>query len=116
MIPIQQMLSAQQLAAVIQFEADLREKIRVHQVLVFGSAARGESTEDSDLDILVLLSETATHRLRNSISDLAFEVNLIHGTNISIVIFNQETWNSGLMRLTPFYSDVIRDGVAIYET
>lgn len=113
---IDDVLSSTELAAINELELEVSKKFKVKQVLVFGSVARGEATEDSDLDILIILSDKVTHRLRNSISDMAFEINLKYETNISLMIFDEEMWNSDIMKLTPFYSDVVRDGVAIYET
>lgn len=110
-----ELLSPAELEAIKEFELELRKSFSVAQVRLFGSAARGESAEGSDMDVLVVLAEKVTHRIRNIISDIAFEVNYKHGTNISIVVFDEEAWSSGVLKLTPFYADVIREGVAIYE-
>lgn len=85
------------------------------QVRLFGSTARGVSVDGSDIDVLVVLTEKVTHRMHNTISDIAFEINLKYGSIISIVVFDEETWDSDPLKLTPFYSDVLRDGVAIYK-
>lgn len=62
------------------------------------------------MDVLIILANTVTHQMRNEISDIAFEINFKHGTNISVTVFDAETWNS------TFHSEVVRDGVAVYET
>lgn len=68
------------------------------------------------MDVLIILANTVTHQMRNEISDIAFEINFKHGTNISVTVFDAETWNSSMMKLTTFHSEVVRDGVAVYET
>jgi len=108
-------LSPEELVAVKEFESGLRKNFRVVQLKLFGSTAREESDAGSDLDILVVLAGRVTHRIRNTVSDVAFETNLKHGTNISVLVVDEVSWNNEAIQLTPFYSEVVRDGVAIYE-
>jgi predicted nucleotidyltransferase len=112
---ITDVLSPGELDAVRELESEVKQHFQTKRVSLFGSVAREEADENSDLDLLIILSETVTHRLRNSISDIVFEVNLKHGTNISVIIFDEETWSSAVMKLTPFYSEVVREEVPIYE-
>ncbi len=112
---ITDVLSPRELDAIRDLESEVKQHFKTKRVSLFGSVAREEADENSDLDLLIILSETVTHRLRNSISDMAFEVNLKHDTNISVIIFDEETWSSGVMKLTPFYSEVVREEVPIYE-
>ena len=112
---ITDILSPRELGAIRELEFEVKQHFETKRVSLFGSVAREEADEGSDLDLLIILSETVTHRLRNSISDMAFEVNLKHDTNISVIIFDEETWSSGVMKLTPFYSEVVREEVPIYE-
>ncbi|TAN33546.1 hypothetical protein EPN28_01905 [Patescibacteria group bacterium] len=37
-----------------KFENELSKKIKVDNIFIFGSAARGEMTRDSDLDLIVI--------------------------------------------------------------
>lgn len=112
---ITDVLSPRELGAIRELEFEVKQHFKTKRVSLFGSVAREEADEGSDLDLLIILSETVTHRLRNSISDMAFEVNLKHDTNISVIIFDEETWSSGVMKLTPFYFEVVREEVPIYE-
>lgn len=52
-------LTPQELKAVMTFKKSVEEGggPNIHRLLLFGSRARGEGTEDSDIDILVLLSK-----------------------------------------------------------
>ncbi|MGQ9631707.1 MAG: nucleotidyltransferase family protein [bacterium] len=81
--------------------------------MIFGSAARGEAEEGSDLDLLVLTGKKASYRMRNSMPDIVFEVNLKYGTNISIVVVDSKLWHNGIMALTPLYAEVQRDGIPL---
>ena len=112
---ITDVLSPSEMDAVRELESEVKQHFKTKRVSLFGSVARKEADENSDLDVLIILSEAVTHRLRNSISDIAFEINLKHDTNISVVIFDEESWASAVMKLTPFYSEVVREDVPIYE-
>lgn len=112
---LRNLLSPAELEAIREFELELRKCYRVVQLRLFGSTARGESDEESDMDVLIVLADKVTHRIRNNISDIAFEINLKYETNISVVVFDEETWNNGVLKLTSFYSKVVREGVAIFE-
>ncbi len=78
---------------------------------IFGSAARGETGDGSDLDILVLTSEKVSHEIMNKMYGLVFEINLEFLTNISIVIVEADSWHKGIMNISPLYAEVERDGV-----
>lgn len=112
---ITDILSPRELDAIRELEVEVKQHFKTMRVSLFGSVAREEADEDSDLDLLIILSEAVTHRIRNSISDMAFEVNLKYDTNISVIILDEEMWSSGVMKLTSFYSEVVREEVPIYE-
>jgi len=106
-------LSEAQYHAVLEAKRQLKQEFPVEKLIVFGSVARGEADEESDLDLLVITSEPATHRIRNRMSDVIFEINLKYGTNLSIVVVEKSLWNEGILSLTPFYEEVQREGVSV---
>lgn len=110
-----EILSVTELDAIHELESEIKKCFKVKRLSLFGSVARAEADHDSDLDVLIILTEKVTHRLRNAISNISFEINLKHGTNISLMIFDDEVWSGDMMKLTPFYSEVLRDGVSVYE-
>ncbi|WP_243137170.1 nucleotidyltransferase domain-containing protein [Desulfofundulus thermobenzoicus] len=99
--------------AIKEVKALLQSRFPVEELMVFGSAARGEAAEESDLDLLVLTSRPMSHSEKHAISDLIFEVNLSRGTNISILVVDRKTWETGLWSLLPIHQEIIRDGVTI---
>lgn len=46
-------------------------------------------------------------------SDVIFEINLKYGTNLSIVVVDQTSWEHGLLSLTPLYQAVQNEGVPL---
>lgn len=73
------------------------------QVILYGSYARGDYTEDSDIDIMVLttLTDKEIEQIETEIYDLAFDYLMDYGVDISVVIKNEEQFNYWLGAL-PF--------------
>ena len=82
---------------------------QLKSMLLFGSYARGEETEDSDIDIAVILEDfnhacTEIERTIDIVSSLSLKFN----TLISLVPIKEKDW---LERRTALISNVTRDGV-----
>jgi len=106
-------LAKEQREAVLEAKKRLMKQFSVEMLVVFGSVARGEDDEESDLDLLVVTKEVMSHRDRNTISDVIFEVNYDYGTNLSVVVVDTFSWDKGVYSLIPLYSEVQRDGVVV---
>lgn len=84
------------------------------QVILYGSYARGDYTEDSDIDIMVLttLTNKEIEQIETEIYDLAFDYLMDYGVDISVVIKNEEQFNYWLGAL-PFYDNVRKEGMVL---
>ena len=83
-------------------------------VILYGSYARGDYNENSDIDIMILvtLSEVEIKQFENGIYDIAFDLELKYGKVLSPVIKNQkffEYWSDTL----PFYRNIKVEGIKI---
>ncbi|MEW6447343.1 MAG: helix-turn-helix domain-containing protein [Bacillota bacterium] len=99
--------------AVLEAKKEIQKRFPLQKLIIFGSAARGEQKEGSDLDLLAITQKPVTHRDRNVIYGIIFETNYKYGTNLSIVTVDAPAWNEGLLALTPLYAEVERDGVPV---
>ena len=106
-------LAANEKEALKKAKKLLQNKFPVEELMVFGSVARGEATEESDLDLLVLTSQPMSHREKHDMSDIIFEINLSKGTNISILVVDRKTWETGLWSVLPIHQDVTREGITV---
>lgn len=82
------------------------------KVILFGSYARGDFKEDSDIDILILVDLKDFKECEEKIFDLTYDFNLEHDTEIMPIIQNVEHfdyWKNAYM----FYRNISREGVAI---
>lgn len=80
-------------------------------VILYGSHARGTASEDSDIDLLVVVDDTLDPwRVRRSLDDLLFEILLETGELVSIIVVPQSYYES---YNTPFFQNVRREGVRV---
>lgn len=89
-------------------------KGKVNKIILYGSYARGDYRENSDLDIMVLtdLSEEEIVDVRTELWDIASDIGLENNIMISIMLKNVEDYNYWLDTL-PFYINVKNEGVVL---
>ena len=77
----------------------------IHELLLFGSAARGEARGiGSDVDVFVVLDGEGEGELR----DIAYEVQLEYGVVVSLHVKSRDRFEA--RRDHPFIKNVLRDG------
>ena len=83
-------------------------------VIVYGSYARGDYSEFSDIDVMLLVSlgDEDIKKISDQISDLAFDFMIKYGVDISPVITNTEHFNYWVDNL-PYYRNVRDEGVKL---
>ena len=106
-------LTEQQRLALRETKAELCALFPVEDVLLFGSYARGEAEEESDLDLFVLTSRPMSYRERGEMSDVVYEINLKYDVLIHLLIACREEWQSPVWSLLPVFADIRREGTAI---
>ncbi len=87
---------------------------RLKKVILYGSYARGDYNNFSDIDIMILTdcSDAEIEEYRDKISDIAFEIELNTGYIISPIIRNIDIYNVRTHYI-PFYSNVNKEGVVL---
>jgi predicted nucleotidyltransferase len=84
------------------------------KVILYGSYARGDYRENSDIDIMILvkLSEEEIEKIEDRIFDLAFDIEMEHEVYISPIIKNEEHFECWVDTL-PFYRNVRNEGIEL---
>jgi predicted nucleotidyltransferase len=85
----------------------------IERLILYGSTARGNSDDESDIDLLVITAEPLSRFGRHKITNIVFEVNLKHGTNISTMVVDLFSWEKGVVSVLPIKKAISRDGIAI---
>jgi len=79
---------------------------------LFGSVARNEAEEFSDIDILIIVKHF-DYQLRRELSKLSSEYSLSHGVCISPIVKDKKTWEQNEFYQTLFYQEIQRDSVRL---
>lgn len=84
------------------------------KIILYGSYARGDFKDNSDMDIMILtsLSDTDIKKIENEVYDVSFEYELNYDVMISINIKNEKHFNYWLGAL-PYYDNVEREGIIL---
>ncbi len=81
------------------------------QVVLYGSRARGDFRNDSDWDILIILSLAETEAIKKRIRDELYLAEIDHNKAISSLIYSKKTWNN--LIATPLYKNIYSEGVPL---
>jgi predicted nucleotidyltransferase len=83
------------------------------RLVLFGSAARGDMDDESDIDVLVLTSTPLSMRAQDDIVHEAFAINLRYDTNISVLITDRQNWEYGVFLVLPLRKEIEREGIVL---
>ena len=84
-------------------------------VILYGSYARGDYRDDSDIDIRILLdlSDMDIKKYRHQLSDLTYDFNMDNDLDIKPIAKNKSHFEQWL-DVYPFYTNVAREGVRLF--
>jgi predicted nucleotidyltransferase len=106
-------ITPEQLAALREIKQRLRAMDEVKALVLYGSVARGQADEESDVDLLVVTNRPLTRLERHEITNVVFEVNLEHGTNVSTLVVDADSWDTGMLSVLPIRDEIVRDGIQV---
>ncbi|MBQ9609211.1 MAG: nucleotidyltransferase domain-containing protein [Lachnospiraceae bacterium] len=84
---------------------------KIDKIVLYGSYARGDYDEESDVDIMFLLDckDTEISNYRQKLSELSSRIGLDYDIFVSLFLKDKETFYKWLDVL-PFYQNVQKDG------
>jgi len=83
----------------------------IKRVILYGSHARGEATEDSDVDVLVLVDPSLNYReVHDSLSDLLYNIILEEHELVSVIVLPEDHFENYNL---PFMLNVRKEGVTM---
>jgi uncharacterized protein len=105
-------LSKNEQSALHRLNKELEANFGLVDFRIFGSKARGDAVEDSDIDVMIEL-EDYTPAIESKLDDMIFSINLEHDTFISATIFDREELESGPLSESPIYKVIEREGIRL---
>ena len=94
------------------FKNLVSQKVKILEIRVFGSRARGKATEDSDLDVFLVV-DLLNHAIEKYISDCAWEAGFPEDIIIMPVTISIDTLRNSPIRESVFIKNVYREGIAV---
>lgn len=100
----------------LSFSRQVKEILcdKLAKIILYGSYARGDYRENSDIDIMILttLTDDEIKRIKTDIYNLAFDFQMEYGVDINTIIKNEQHFNYWLGAF-PFYDNVQKEGVVL---
>ena len=89
---------------------------KLDRVILYGSYARGDYEEYSDVDVMVLahIERNMTPKYRMGMSKISSRIGLEDDVHVSFIIDSADFFNANAKTLG-FYRNVIKDGRLLYE-
>ena len=87
----------------------------VEEVVLYGSYARGQETDESDIDMALVLTADQTEEQYDRMTDIVVDFQLDLGVTLSVITIERReflNWKTTL----PFYKNVAKDGIVIWKS
>lgn len=95
-----------------KLKSRLSEKIALVDLRVFGSRARGDEDEYSDMDIFLEV-ESINISSKEAILDVTWETGLEFGLVISPLVFTRNEVENSALRSSPVLMNILREGISV---
>ena len=91
----------------------LRQTVPTAEKILYGSEARGDACENSDIDLLILVDgDTLSISQEEAITTPLYEIELATGVPISPLVMLKRQWYSRTIK-TPFFINVMNEGIRL---
>ena len=111
-------LQNKELEKVLGELADMLQEVyrdKLKAVILYGSAARGTATNESDIDIMILVDGTDQELkcFEDELNNVSTNISLKYFKVFSIIDVSYQEFTSW-MEISPFYRNVSEEGVVLY--
>lgn len=86
----------------------------LERVVLYGSYARGEASEESDVDIALVLKKTESEAIHEKMIDVVVDYELEQGVTLSVITVIKDDYDN-LKNTSPFYRNVEKEGIALWK-
>jgi len=94
-----------------ELKSKISSKYEVGELKVFGSSARDDRREDSDIDIYVLIPEL-NRQIEEDLFDIAYDIELKYDCLIDLIVFDEQALK-GKFASAPIYGKILSEGLSV---
>ncbi|MFH1123662.1 MAG: nucleotidyltransferase domain-containing protein [Pseudomonadota bacterium] len=107
-------MSKKERYAIERFGETVKSRLgeNVIRMSVFGSKVRGDYTEKSDIDILVIVKERSL-RVMDQIAEITSDLNIEFDLSIAPVVFSEHEYDMNAIMASPFSLAVHEEGLLL---
>ena len=91
----------------------LKRRFPIEGAILFGSKARGDFDEDSDIDLLLITSHPLHWKEERAIVEALFDLGIQYDVIFSPLFTSSEEWDRGIFKEFPVYREIIQEGVIV---
>ena len=85
----------------------------IDSVILYGSVARGTQTDESDVDVAVIMHPGATTEMHDRMLDMVVDLELACDRVLSVIRIDRDRFREWETTL-PFYQSIRREGVVLW--
>lgn len=88
---------------------------KIYKIILYGSYARGDFTNESDVDIMIILNcnKEEVTKYRRDISRVSSRIGLKNDIEVSLLLRDRETFEYSENKV-PFYTNIQKEGITLY--
>ena len=98
--------------ALLKLKSELHKNFDILDMRLFGSKARGDSNEESDIDLMIELADRDFF-LERKIFDVIYDINLEFDVFIIPLFMGRRLITEGPMSESPIYKIIQKEGVSL---
>lgn len=83
-------------------------------IILYGSVARGDATDESDIDIAIIIKDEMDNQTKSRFISWAADMDIRHERVFSIVDIKEENMKKW-ERALPFYRNIRKEGIVLWR-
>ncbi len=83
-------------------------------IILYGSVARGDATDESDIDIAIIIKDEMDNQTKSRFISWAADMDIRHERVFSIVDIKEENMKKW-ERTLPFYQNIRKEGIVLWR-
>lgn len=83
------------------------------EIVLYGSAARGQRQPDSDYDVLVITDRKLSSQEERDLDRDVYGLQLERGIVLSVMVYAQEQWHNPVFQASPYQKNVRKEGIIL---